>query len=255
MHSIKSKLVISFAAALLVLFVLPSMLLAGDKREPEQIWLSEDEVDTAYQIEKLITVNNTGTRAEAEKENRNDLAKIASKMGCDAVIFITDNTTAENPDKLISNGIAVKYLSPEQVEKRNKKAEEPPVLKKENPLDPEPVLIKYKDVKFPYKVIGILEIHTSPTENNFSSQAMDFRLGEDAARNRADAVIFVTYSRGGSNVTQAVGIMVKSYPDWRTVEDIKAKEVEMTKARQEALKKQEEEKKQQEESGEIRITE
>jgi uncharacterized protein YbjQ (UPF0145 family) len=248
MHSIKSKLVIGFATVLLVLFVLPSLLLAGDKREPDQIWLTEDDIDTAYQIEKLLSVRNSGTPEEAKRENLDDLAKIASKMDCDAVIFITNTSSRDDPDALITNGVAVKYMTPKEIEKRNSKAEEPPVLKKESPLDPEPVLIKYKDVKFPYKILGILELHTSPTEDNFSSQAMDFRLADAAARNRADAVIHVTYARAGSDVTGALGIMVKSYPDWQTVESIKAKDVEMMKAREEALKKQQEEEKKQEES-------
>lgn len=244
MHSIKSRLTVSFAILLMAIFILPSILLAGgDKREPDQIWLTTEEIDTAYQIEKLLSAKNTGTHDEALSENESDLAKMASKFGCDAVIFITNTTSADNPDQLVTNGIAVKYLTPKEIEKRNDKAEEPPVLKKESPLDPEPVLIKYKDVKFPYKILGILEIHTSPTENNFSSQAMDFRLADDASRNRADAVVFVTYDRAGSDVTGARGIMVKSYKSWQTVEDIKAKEVEMINARQEALKKQEEEKK------------
>ncbi|HDS00549.1 MAG TPA: hypothetical protein ENO22_02500 [candidate division Zixibacteria bacterium] len=236
MKPLNSKLLIASVFTFIALMVIPSTVMAQEygKREAEEIWLTENDVDTAYEIVKLLSVKNTGTPKECRRENLEDLSKIASKMDAHAVVYITHNTPAGEKDALITNGVAVKYLSPKEIEKRNKKAKKPPKLEKESPLDPEPLLIEYKDVDFPYKILGILEIHTGPAETNFSSQAMDFRLIDDASRYGADGLIWVDYQRVGSDVTAALGIMIKAYNDWETVEKIKAKEVEMMQARQKA---------------------
>ncbi|MBD3218174.1 MAG: hypothetical protein GF310_07850 [candidate division Zixibacteria bacterium] len=250
MKPLNSKLMILSIFAFIALMALPSILTAEEfeEREPEEIWLTEEDVDTAYEIVKLLSVKNTGTPEENREENLEDLSKIASKMDAHAVVYITHNTPAGEKDALITNGVAVKYLTPKEIEKRNKKAKKPPKLEKESPLDPEPILIEYKDVDFPYKILGILEIHTGPTENNFSSQAMDFRMIDDASRYGADGLIWVNYQRAGSEVTAGLGIMIKAFDSWETVEEVKAKDVEMMKARQKAMEEAAKEKEAKEEA-------
>ncbi|NIP44800.1 MAG: hypothetical protein GWO41_16510, partial [candidate division Zixibacteria bacterium] len=94
MKPLNSKLLIVSIFTFIALMVIPSALAAQEygKREPEEIWLTEADVDTAYEVVKLLSVKNTGTPEENRRENLEDLSKIASKMDAHAVVFITHNT-------------------------------------------------------------------------------------------------------------------------------------------------------------------
>jgi uncharacterized protein YbjQ (UPF0145 family) len=238
MSPIRIKLVFFAFLLMIVMSAYPARLAGAEDTTVGGILLSEGEIDTSYQIKKLITARNTGLAEETQRENYDDLSKIAAKLKCDAVIFITNASPRNDPDAMVSNGIAVQYLSPQEAEKRAQKAKKPPVLKKESKLDPEPVTIEYKDVKFPYRILGILDLRTPMDETNYSAQAMNYRMADVATREGADGVIFIDYIRSGNDVSGGLGIMIKSYDTWDLANADRKKDFEIKKIREERRAKQ-----------------
>ncbi len=254
MKTLKTKLMLVLVTVFAFSLLIPAQLEAQWIKEFQGYTMAENDIDTAYKIKKLVSVQNKGSREEAERENLEDIANLIEKNDGNAAIFVTHMRPRGNPDLVMTDAVVVRYLNAEEIKKRAEKAKEPPVLKKESPLDPEPVLIEYDDVKFPYKVLGILNVRPDVTARNLSQQAMDYKLAESAAREDATAVIFVDYLRAGSDVSGATGVMVKGYDTWETVEEIKKKEAEimrqrMKRAQEEAEKKAAEEAEQVEEKG------
>ena len=229
----KTQLLVLFFFAML--FTLPSLAMA-EEWTVDGHQLTESDIDTAYVIKKLVSVQNTGTRDECVEKNNKDISKLIKKNKGNAAIFVTHRDTKGDRNLLMTDAIVVQFLSPEKIEKRAKKAKKPPEFKKESKFDPEPILIEYKDVKFPYQVYGILSVRSDVTSRNLSQQAMDYKLIESGARYHANAVLFVTYLRAGSDVSGASGIMVKAYDTWDEVEDIKRQDVKIAKQREEARK-------------------
>ena len=227
-----------FSLVLIALVALP-VLATAESWTVDGYYLTEDDIDTAYVIEELISVQNNGTREECVIKNNQDIAKLVGKKKGNAAVFVTHRDTKGDRNLLMTDAIIVKYLKPEDIAKRAKKAEKPPEFKKESKFDPEPIMIEYKDVKFPYKVLGILNVRSDISARNLSQQAMDYKLIENAARSKANAVLFVNYLRAGSDVSGASGIMVKAYDTWEKVEDIKRQDAKIAKLREEAQKQRE----------------
>lgn len=236
----KTKVLVLFIFALI--FTLPILSVAEEWTVDGHL-LTETDIDTAYVIKKMVSVQNTGTRDECIQKNNEDISKLINKNKGDAAIFVTHRDTKGDRNLLMTDAIIVAYLSPEEIVKRAKKAKKPPEFKKESKFDPEPILIEYKDVKFPYQVFGILSVRSDVAARNLSQQAMDYKLIESGARAGANAVLFVTYLRAGADVSGASGIMVKAYDTWEEVEDIKRQDVKIAKQRMEAQRKKEAEKK------------
>jgi hypothetical protein len=201
--------------------------------------VTEADVDTAIEIRKLVSVQNNGTREENVTENTADIVKLIKKNKGNAAVFVTHRDSRATPDILITDAVIVRYLEPKEIEKRNSKAKKPPVLKKDSPLDPEPVLIKYKDVKFPYKIIGLLNVRSGVNDQNLSQQAMDYKMAEASSRLNATACLFVNYLRAGVDVSGASGIMVRAYDTWDEVEAIRKKDLEIEFKRKEIKAAQE----------------
>jgi len=211
---LRSKIILYAVAMAMTLLFIPSQVLAGDKKSPEEIILSKADIDTSYKILKLETLKDLGTAKEVAKENEEELRKITSKLEGDAAIFIRHWPDPAKVDVHNTDAIIIKYLNAKEIEKRSKKAKEPPVLKKEHPLDPEPVLIENEDVDFPYSILGVLNLRPTFLASN-SAQAMDNLLREEASKYyNADGVIFVEYLRSGSDVLGALGIMIKFMESW-----------------------------------------
>ena len=238
MNLFKSQSRNLFSLILIALVALPVLALA-ESWTVEGYYLTEDDVDTAYQIEEVVSVQNTGTREECVIKNNEDIAKLIGKKKGNAAVYVTHRSTKGDRNLLMTDAVIVKYLSPEEIAKRAKKAKEPPEFKKESKFDPEPILIEYKDVKFPYKVLGVLNVRSDVTATNLSQQAMDYKLIESAARSDANAVLYVNYLRAGSDVSGASGVMVKAYDTWDKVEDIKRQDAKIAKLREEAKKQKE----------------
>jgi len=231
MRSMKITLRIFIALLLTAALLAPASLWAQLRETREGYLLTEADVDTAYEIMKLVSVQNSGTRDENQRENMEDIFKLIGKNKGNAAVYITNRDSRATPDLLITDAVIVRYLSPEEIEKRNKSAQPPPVLKKESPLDPEPIVIEKKDVKFPYKIVGLLNLRADITARNLSKQSMDYKMAEEAARNRASAVLFVNYLQAGSDYSGAAGIMVKAYDTWEAAEAAKRQEVKMERDR------------------------
>lgn len=231
--------VILVSFAFLIAFNLCNIVSAENIITEEGYILSEDNIDTAYQIKKMISVQNTGLREECIIKNNRDIKKLIGKHKGNAAIFISYQSPKGDRNLLMSDAIIVKILDAKEIEKRSKKAEKPPVLKKKSKLDPEPVLIKYKDVKFPYKILGILQVRSNVSARTLSQQAMDYKLAEQASRSDAIAVLFVTYLRAGSDVSGASGIMVRGYDTWEEVEALKIQEAKIARHREEVKKAKE----------------
>jgi hypothetical protein len=220
MNPLMSKYPLLAVTVLFALLFIPSLLLAGDKKKPEDVILTTMDVDTAYKIEKLVNLKNSGTIKIGKEKNLDELRKTVSKLKSDAAIYISHWNDPTKVDVLYSDAVIVKYLSAKEIEKRNKKAKKPPVLEKEHPLDPEPVLIKQKDVDFPYRIMGVLNLKPTFFASN-SAQAMDDLLREEASKYyNADGVIFVKYERSGTNVLGVTGIMIKFMESWDEVKVI-----------------------------------
>lgn len=214
MNPFKSKYSLLTVSIVLVLLFIPSLLVAGDKKKPEEIIITTGDVDTTYQIEKLITLKNEGTPQTGKVKNEDELRKLTSKLKADAAIYIHHWTDPSKVDVLNTDAVIIKYLNAKEVEKRNKNTKKPPVLKKEHPLDPEPVLIEHEDVDFPYKIMGVLNLRPTFFASN-SAQAMDDLLREESSKYyNADGVIFVEYLRSGTDVLGALGIMIKFMNSW-----------------------------------------
>lgn len=214
MNSLRSKYPLLTVTILVALLFVPSLLLAGDKKKPEEVVITMTDVDTTYQVEKLVTLKNVGSPQTGKVKNEEELRKLTSKLKCDAAIYVHHWKDPAKADVLNTDAVIVKYLSAKEVEKRNKKAKKPPVLKKEHPLDPEPVLIKHEDVDFPYRIMGVLNLRPTFFASN-SAQAMDDLLREESSKYyNADGVIFVEYMRSGTDVLGALGIMIKFMDSW-----------------------------------------
>jgi hypothetical protein len=217
MNTLRSKYPLLTVTVLFALLFIPSLLLAGDKKKPDDVILTTMDVDTAYQIERLVSLQNSGTPEIGKERNLDELRKTVSKLKCDAAIYISHWNDPTKVDVLYSDAVIVKYLSAKEIEKRNKSGKKPPVLKKEHPLDPEPVLIAQKDVDFPYRIMGVLNLKPTFFASN-SAQAMDDLLREEASKYyNADGVIYVKYERSGTEVTGATGIMIKFMNSWDEV--------------------------------------
>ncbi|MBD3382856.1 MAG: hypothetical protein GF404_11755 [candidate division Zixibacteria bacterium] len=238
----KIKLLTLTAFVMAGLLILNGRLMADEETNDNKIEIFYQDVDTAYKIIKMQTLRNSAVGEEAEIDNENDIRSIVEGLDGDAAIFVDHYETAAG--ELYTDAIVVEYLNAEEIKKRSEEAKKPPEFKKEHPLDPEPVLIEYGDVDFPYKVLGVINYRAQAHDDLESSQDMDYKLKEVAGGEDANAVLYVQYMRSGSQVSSASGIMVEAMETWEEVEEEKKKE----KARRERLlqmiKKKQQEKKQ-----------
>jgi hypothetical protein len=217
-------LIKSVLLMIIIFFLAPALLSTDSESDPKEIVISKTDIDTAYKIVELITVMSV--LAPADKEMIRDSAK---DYDIDAAIFVNSWRFRANfipegfdsvdikdiPKFFFTDAILVKYLTSEEIKKRNKKAKKPPKLKiQESPLDPVPTIVKDGGVKFSYKIIGILNLEDRFFLNPSSAKKVNSILSEKGFERGADGVIHVDYMGKKPYFNGAKGIMIKFLDKW-----------------------------------------
>lgn len=178
---------------------------------PDSIELTDGDIERPYVIKEIVSFKIKKQLAEeSAKEARDRLKKVASDMGCDAVIYV-DHFIERDPTELYTNAIVVQSLDSNEQAKRVKEYKSYKEAKEK--VDKKEIILSEKDIEYPYEIVRIADV-IPPDGTASTMTTVDSQLSDYARKKRGHAVIFIQYDRSGTQVNGAKGIIVKFPRKW-----------------------------------------
>lgn len=202
---------VCFVAALFMV-VQPDRAAGKDWNIPaDSVELTDGDLDRPYQIKQLISFKIKGKKAEdAANQARADLRKIAADRKCDAVIFV-DHFVERDPTELFTNALVVQSLDSAEAAERRKNYKSPDDVREK--VEKREIMLRTGDIPYPYEIVWIGDV-LSPDGAAATVTTVDGQLSDLARAKRGHAVVFVEYSRTGTQVNGAKGVIVKFPRKW-----------------------------------------